>query len=102
MAKSGYYTTTHWAKLRAQAIKRDGYKCQGCGALCTGQKRGGQRPYVDHKEPRPYAHTPTVYDVLDNLQTLCAACHTKKTKWSDASSKVEVGADGLPSDGSWG
>ena len=102
MAKSAYYTSTHWQELRAKALRRDNYGCQSCGARCTGKKRGGQTPYVDHIKPRPYVDTPTHYDTLANLQTLCGPCHSKKTRWVDQAEKPQVGVDGLPSDGSWG
>ena len=55
--------------LKLKALKRDNYTCQGCG--CT-EKEVLQ---VDHKVERANNGPNT----LDNLQTLCANCHMKKT-----------------------
>jgi len=56
--------------LRMAVLERDGYRCRSCGA------RG--RLEVDHVEPvrtRPdRAYDPS------NLQSLCARCHTRKTR----------------------
>lgn len=57
-----------WQKLRAKALRRDGYRCVNCGATkmlqvdhIVGAAAGGQ-------------------SVLSNLQTLCPMCHAKKTR----------------------
>lgn len=58
-----------WPPLRLAAKRRDGFKCVQCGA------RG--RLEVDHIQPVRYA--PELAFVLENLQTLCVSCHSKKT-----------------------
>jgi len=62
-----------------EALRRDGFACVKCGA------RG--RLEVDHIEPVRDAPE-RAYD-LTNLQALCRACHSAKTK-------AEVGFGGAP------
>lgn len=64
-----------WKALRLAAKRRDGWKCVQCGA------RG--RLEVDHIIP-VRTNRELAFD-LTNLQTLCAPCHTRKTR-------LEVGA----------
>ena len=52
------------------AKRRDGLRCVQCGA------RG--RLEVDHVQP-VRSHPELAFD-LDNLQTLCASCHSRKTR----------------------
>ncbi len=59
-----------WKALRAAILERDGYRCRSCGA------RG--RLEVDHVEPVRSAPE-RAYDP-ENLQALCAQCHTRKTR----------------------
>lgn len=59
-----------WPALRQLALRRDGFACRCCGA------RG--RLEVDHVEPVRTAPE-RAFD-LTNLQCLCAACHTRKTR----------------------
>jgi 5-methylcytosine-specific restriction endonuclease McrA len=63
-----------WKAVRHLALKRDGFKCVQCGA------RG--RLEVDHILP-VRTHPLLAYE-LSNTQTLCVACHSRKTA-------VEVG-----------
>ena len=61
---------THvWNRLRAHALRRDGYQCVQCGAM-------GRRLEVDHVTPLADGGT----DDLANLQTLCRDCHFAKTQ----------------------
>lgn len=62
--------TPQWKALRLMALRRDGWKCVQCGA------RG--RLEVDHIQPVRTA--PELAFDLGNLQCLCAACHTRKTR----------------------
>ena len=62
-----------WQKLRMMALRRDCYICQVCG-LPVG--KGG---HVDHIVPLAQGGT----NSLDNLQTLCATCHSRKTAQQD-------------------
>jgi len=66
--------SARWKALRALVKRRDGWKCVKCRA------RG--RLEVDHIKP-VRTHPELSFD-LTNLQTLCASCHSKKTR-------VEIG-----------
>lgn len=59
-----------WKGLRLEALRRDGFACVQCGA------RG--RLEVDHIQP-VRTHPALAFD-LANLQSLCAPCHTLKTR----------------------
>ena len=50
-------------KLRQQILRRDGWRCQSCGAMSNLE--------VHHKEFRSHSGD----DLEQNLITLCAACH---------------------------
>jgi 5-methylcytosine-specific restriction enzyme A len=65
-----------WAALRLRALRRDKWACVKCGA------RG--RLEIDHIEP-VRTHPERAW-ALDNLQSLCPACHTRKTK-------IDIGHD---------
>jgi len=62
--------TRRWQALRLEALRRDGWQCVQCGART--------RLEVDHIEP-VRTHPERAFD-LSNLQTLCASCHTRKTR----------------------
>lgn len=55
-----------WAERREAVLERDGYECRECGSTNNLE--------VDHVIPISEGGS---HD-LDNLQTLCHACHTKK------------------------
>ncbi|TCP39804.1 HNH endonuclease [Rhodovulum marinum] len=59
-----------WRTLRMAILERDGFRCRACGA------RG--RLEVDHVKP-VRTHPELAYDPA-NLQALCPACHTRKTR----------------------
>ena len=63
-AKRGYGRT--WRKLRLMFL-REHPLCARCGQPAE---------HVDHVRPKPYSQPD--YDP-DNLQALCASCHSKKT-----------------------
>lgn len=58
-----------WPPLRLAARRRDGYQCVQCGSR--------YRIQVDHI--RPVRSAPELSFDLDNLQCLCARCHSRKT-----------------------
>lgn len=60
---------TRWRAVRRQVFERDGYRCRNCG-------RAG-RLECDHVLPLKLGGDPWA---LDNLQTLCRACHIEKTR----------------------
>jgi 5-methylcytosine-specific restriction enzyme A len=64
------YKTERWKAVRLMAKRRDGWKCVSCGIK-------GVRLEVDHIKALRNGGAP--YD-LNNLQSLCARCHTKKTR----------------------
>lgn len=70
----GVLRTERWKAVRLQAKRRDGWKCVTCGSQ--------GRLEVDHIIPVRTAPE-RAYD-LTNLQTLCPACHARKTR-------IEVG-----------
>lgn len=77
--------SARWPALRLAAKRRDGWKCVQCGA------RG--RLEVDHVQP--VRTHPDLAFALENLQTLCAACHSRKTR-------IEVGLAPLdPARAAW-
>ncbi|MFZ0419952.1 MAG: HNH endonuclease [Candidatus Sulfotelmatobacter sp.] len=51
--------------LRQQILRRDGWRCQLCGAMANLE--------VHHKEFRTHAG----HDSEENLITLCTACHAQ-------------------------
>lgn len=57
-----------WRLVRQKVLERDGWRCVKCG------KAG--RLEVDHQTPLDAGGD--VY-AMDNLQTLCRACHIAKT-----------------------
>jgi 5-methylcytosine-specific restriction protein A len=67
-----------WLSFRLDAKRRDGFRCVQCGAV--------GRLEVDHILP-VRTHPELAFD-LSNLQTLCPACHTRKTR-------IECGHDPL-------
>lgn len=66
-----------WRKLRMEAIKKYGNKCQCCGAT----PEDGIRINVDHIKPRKY-HPELALD-LNNLQILCNECNHGKGNWDN-------------------
>lgn len=67
-----------WKSLRFQAKRRDGFRCVQCKAVGPLE--------VDHI--KPVRTHPELAFALDNLQSLCASCHSRKTR-------IEVGLDPL-------
>jgi 5-methylcytosine-specific restriction protein A len=71
-----------WSVIRDEAIKRDRHVCKKCGRVCEkGQDPHGFSSHdwcdceVDHILEVAEGGT----DDMENLQTLCSACHRKKT-----------------------
>ncbi|MCX7670086.1 MAG: DEAD/DEAH box helicase [Anaerolineae bacterium] len=76
----------NWPRQRDAARARDGFRCQGCGALET----GGRQHDVHHRIPlRAFVADPGLRgdlpperaweaaNALENLVTLCPACHRR-------------------------
>ena len=75
MAKAfayAFYRSKAWQAVRRRALMRDGFTCRICGARAT---------EVDHIRELTPANIsdPAVSLSLDNLQSLCHDCHTRKT-----------------------
>ena len=69
---SGRTLGKFWPKLRMDALRKYGNRCQCCGA----SPKTGATIEVDHIKPR---HSfPELELNLDNLQVLCSACHESK------------------------
>lgn len=96
MPNDKFYQSAEWRNLRKLAIKRDKWRCQHCGVMVRGPRMGESRPYVDHIKNRRLF--PALALLLHNLQTLCAACHNRKTVAIDDSARAKpaIGADGYP------
>lgn len=65
-----------WKKLRADILKRDGFRCQRCGEY------GNASFHVDHIKPFGAVDDPLRLDE-SNLQVLCPSCHSTKTAKED-------------------
>jgi len=64
------YRDRRWPALRTAAKRRDGWACVSCGSR--------NRLEVDHV--RAVRDRPDLAFEITNLQTLCAGCHTRKTR----------------------
>ena len=60
-----------YEKLRQQVLRRDGWRCQSCGALSYLE--------VHHREFRSQSGD----DADENLITLCTACHSRVHRGTD-------------------
>lgn len=100
MARSRYYSTAHWRRLRALCYQRDHWRCSvpGCGSR--------EDLTADHIVTRPNVDHPTEADSLSNLRTLCGR-HDRQIKERPGGTRrgnrgqlrvVGCDADGLPVD----
>lgn len=65
-----------WPKMREQALDRDGSECRVCG--------GDGLVHVHHIKPRRSFEEPDDSNTMDNLITLCTACHgTFERRWME-------------------
>jgi 5-methylcytosine-specific restriction endonuclease McrA len=77
VAKDEFLQSYEWRKLRMEALKKYGAKCQCCGATpATGAVMN-----VDHIKPRK--HFPELALSLENLQVLCHECNHGKGNWDE-------------------
>lgn len=90
-----FYLEQKWKRVRLEALRRDRYICQLCGAKCLGKKRGKPSPEVDHIQP--VKDRPDLAYELSNLRTLCKSCHSRHTLLGTiGQSKPAIGVDGYP------
>ena len=64
--------TKDWKWRRREAIIRDDYACQKCGA--QGGRKGDTQLHVHHIKPVAEGGS----DDLENLETLCSSCHRSR------------------------
>ena len=70
-ANTEFYRSTAWRKLRAEQLRR-----QPLCECCLAQGRHTPAHIVDHIRPVNRGGAPLD---LENLQSLCAACHNRKS-----------------------
>jgi 5-methylcytosine-specific restriction endonuclease McrA len=72
-----FLSTFQWRKVRMEALKKYGPRCQCCGATpATGAVMN-----VDHIKPRK--KWPSLALDVNNLQILCHECNHGKGNWDD-------------------
>ena len=70
------YYGADWSDVRDSVLQRDGHRCAKCGMSETvHQDEYGYSPHVHHLEPIREFDNPDEANSLDNLTTLCHACH---------------------------
>lgn len=72
-----FYASYTWRKLRYEILKRDGARCQLCGARAS----DGAVLHVDHIKPLRKFWSLRL--APDNLQTLCNVCNHGKGNWDE-------------------
>lgn len=88
-----FYNSPEWKSLRLQRLRMDKWRCQFCGCLCLGAKKGMPAAAVDHIEP--IKERPDLKLTLSNTRCLCKPCHDRHTRHSEtAKTKPLIGADG--------
>jgi 5-methylcytosine-specific restriction endonuclease McrA len=70
-----FLRTYEWRRLRMEAIKKYGRRCQCCGAT----PHDGAKIHVDHIKPRKIF--PELALDIKNLQILCHECNHGKGNW---------------------
>ena len=65
------YCSDSWRRMRREVLIRDGWQCKSCGKVCVARREAHVDHIVDKKDGGE--------DSLENLQTLCHSCHSKKT-----------------------
>jgi DEAD/DEAH box helicase domain-containing protein len=78
-----------WNRLRETVRRRDGYRCQICGA----EEVPGRQHDVHHKVPFRSFNSFAEANRLENLITLCPACHRK----AEQNVRIRSGLAGLGS-----
>jgi len=79
----------NWNRLREGVRHRDGYRCQVCGAVESGNRQHD----VHHKVPFRQFLSAVEANRMDNLVTLCPSCHRK----ADTNLRMKSGLAGLAS-----
>jgi DEAD/DEAH box helicase domain-containing protein len=76
----------NWDAIKQQARERDNYSCQGCGA-----PEDGRAHDVHHRQPFRAFASAAEANRLDNLVSLCPACHRQ----AENMVRVRTGLGGL-------
>ncbi len=76
-SKRGY--GRRWQRLRKMVLARDCGICRRCG------EPAGESAHVDHIVPRSQGGQ----DTMENLETLCHPCHSRKTATQTAGSAIK-------------
>jgi DEAD/DEAH box helicase domain-containing protein len=76
----------NWPRIRKLVLQRDGYTCQACGA-----PERDKPLHVHHKIPLRSFASPDHANQMDNLVTLCSACHRR----AELSVMIRSGLAGL-------
>lgn len=74
-SSNAFLQTYEWRKVRMEALKKYGARCQCCGATPA----TGAIMNVDHIKPRKIF--PELALSVDNLQVLCHECNHGKGNW---------------------
>lgn len=77
VTSDAFLSTYAWRKLRMEALKKYGPRCQCCGATPA----NGAVINVDHIKPRK--KWPSLALDLNNLQILCHDCNHGKGNWDE-------------------
>ncbi len=77
VTSDAFLSTYAWRKLRMEALKKYGARCQCCGATPA----DGAVMNVDHIKPRK--KWPSLALDLNNLQVLCHDCNHGKGNWDE-------------------
>lgn len=78
-----FLSSYEWRRLRMQALRKYGARCQCCGA----SPQTGAVMNVDHIKPRKLF--PHLALDLDNLQVLCHECNHGKGNWDQTDWRPE-------------
>lgn len=83
------------ARLRAEVLARDSFRCQMCGASPADK---GAKLVIDHRVPRSWGGKTEA----DNLWAVCVACNSgKKAFFATASSHDQLMKDAVAFDDVW-
>jgi len=77
VASDAFLSTFEWRKVRMEALKKYGPRCQCCGATPA----NGAVMNVDHIKPRK--KWPSLALDVNNLQILCHDCNHGKGNWDE-------------------
>lgn len=88
LKKQGFYKKAVWLRLRQQALERDHHLCQEC------LKNKRFTPATEVHHIKPAEEYPELALTLENLKSLCWACH-EKTKIRAKSGKKSEAPNGV-------